>query len=100
MEKKEQEFSLTLINLWNIIENRKTADPDKSYTAFLFKKGINRISQKVGEEAVETLIAALAKDKKEVAEESADLIYHLMVLWNVCGVHPNDVFRIIENRKS
>ena len=100
MEKKEQEFSLTLINLWNIIENRKTADPDKSYTAFLFKKGINRISQKVGEEAVETLIAALAKDKKEVAEESADLIYHLMILWNVSGVHPNDVFRIIENRKS
>ena len=36
----------------------------------------------------------------EVAEESADLIYHLMILWNVCGVHPNDVFRIIENRKS
>ena len=100
MKKKEQESSLTLINLWNTIEKRKTADPSKSYTALLFKKGIKRIAQKTGEEAIETVIASLGKDKKEIIEESADLIYHLMVLWNFCGIKPKDVYKVLDSRKN
>lgn len=100
MTKKEKNISLTLTNLWNTIDERKNSDPNISYTALLFKKGAKRVAQKMGEEAVETVIASLGKNKKEIAEESADLIYHLMVLWNICGISPEDVYKVLDNRKT
>ena len=77
--------------LFAVIEARKTADPASSYTASLFGQGRKVLAQKLGEEAVETVIAALGGDADELVEESADLLYHLLVLWADCGVKPDDV---------
>ena len=86
--------------LFQTIESRRGADPQTSYTAKLFSKGTQRIAQKVGEEAVETVIAAVAGDKEHVVSESADLMYHLCVLWADAGVRPEDVFQTLEKREG
>lgn len=62
------------------LAERKNADPETSYTAKLYQKGTKKIAQKVGEEAVETVLAAMAKDRAETISEAADLVYHLTVL--------------------
>lgn len=77
--------------LYDTIEDRKGADPKDSYTAKLFARGIEKIAQKTGEEAVETVIAAVGQDREAVIAESADLLYHLLVLWAARGVAPGDV---------
>ena len=89
-----------LERLFQTIESRRDADPQVSYTAKLFSKGTQRIAQKVGEEAVETVIAAIAKDKEHVVSESADLLYHLCVLWADAEVKPADVFQTLEKREG
>ena len=81
-----------LDRLYGIIDSRRNADPGSSHTAKLFKKGRAKIAQKVGEEAVETVIEAIRGDKDLVIGESADLLYHLLVLWADCGVKPEDVW--------
>ena len=86
-----------LTYLYEIIKQRKAELPDDSYTAKLFREGLSRISQKVGEEAVETVIASIKKDRKEIIEESSDLIYHLMVLLAGHGI---EYAEIIENLAS
>jgi phosphoribosyl-ATP pyrophosphohydrolase len=88
-----------LDDLWTVIQARRGADPDSSYTAKLFGKGRAKIAQKVGEEAVETVIAALVQDKDALAAESADLLYHLLVLWADVGLDPKDVATVLEARK-
>lgn len=88
----------TLDALFAVVAGRKGSDPEKSYTAKLFAKGRNKIAQKVGEEAVETVIAAIAEDKHNVVTESADLLYHLSVLWAECGVSPDEVWEELRNR--
>lgn len=87
-----------LKKLFETIESRKGADSDSSYTASLFEKGTAKIAQKVGEEAVETCIEALQGDKEKLAAESADLLYHLMVLWADAGLTPDDVMAVLESR--
>lgn len=87
-----------LKQLYEVIEGRKTADPDSSYTARLFSKGTHKIAQKMGEEAVEAAIAAVAESQERLVRESADLIYHLMVLWSHKGIKPQLVWEEIENR--
>lgn len=87
-----------LDDLFSIIAARQGADPETSYTAKLFAKGRHKIAQKVGEEAVETVIAAVALDAKAVTVESADLLYHLLVLWAATGVAPGDVWAELERR--
>lgn len=91
----------------NIIERladtvaaRQGADPDSSYTAKLFAKGRKKIAQKVGEEAVETVIAALAETPDKVVSESADLLYHLLVLWADQGIKPEQVWAELERREG
>ncbi|MEX0915599.1 MAG: bifunctional phosphoribosyl-AMP cyclohydrolase/phosphoribosyl-ATP diphosphatase HisIE, partial [Wenzhouxiangellaceae bacterium] len=69
-----------LAELERIIESRKGADPDSSYTARLLEAGIKRCAQKVGEEGVEVALAASAGDREELVSESADLLYHLLVV--------------------
>lgn len=69
-----------------VVAARREAPPEGSYTASLFAAGRPKIAQKVGEEAVETVVAALAQDRRRVVEESADLLYHLTVLWSDRGV--------------
>lgn len=76
--------------LWSVLETRRGADPEKSYTARLLAKGLPRIAQKVGEEATETVIAALTgeEDDAELVAEASDLLYHLLVLLLARGVDP------------
>lgn len=73
-------MSDTLAQLESTILARRDADPGSSYVAALFAKGMPKIAQKLGEEAVETVIAAVAGDAKAVTGEAADLIFHLLVL--------------------
>ena len=87
-----------LLKLYNVIEERKTADPETSYTARLYAKGINKIAQKFGEEAVETTIAAVAEGNDRLMRESAALLYHLLVLWSAKAVAPADVWQELERR--
>lgn len=89
-----------LDQLYAVVNARKGDDPDQSYTARLFAKGTPKIAQKLGEEAVETVIAALAEGPENVASESADLLYHLMVLWADKGIDPADVWAILAQRQG
>src|SRR5215468_6079598 len=89
-----------LQRLYATIAARKTADPGSSYTAKLLHQGRTRIAKKMGEEAVETAIAAVANDSDAVVAESADLLYHLLVLWADCGVEPDEVWRKLADREG
>ena len=89
-------FGPTVERLAETIAQRHREMPEESYTAELIRRGPERVSQKVGEEAVEVVIAALRGDR--VAEETADLVYHLLVLLEERGVHPDEVARILNDR--
>ena len=78
--------------LFYTICEKKTADPKGSYTAQLLDAGTNTIAQKVGEEAVETIIEAISKRKNGLICESVDLLYHLMVLWADSNVKLEDIW--------
>jgi phosphoribosyl-ATP pyrophosphohydrolase len=82
------------------IASRKGADPEGSYTAKLFAKGTHKIAQKVGEEAVEAVIEAVRGKKGRLAAESADLLYHLLVLWADAGLDPQDVWDELARREG
>ena len=86
--------------LYALILSRRGADPAFSYTAKLFAKGRRKIAQKVGEEAVEAVIAAVDEGRKDLIGESADLLYHLMVLWADCGISPADVYAELARREG
>ena len=89
-----------LERLFSVIEDRKGGDPAASYTAKLLAEGIPKIAKKLGEEATETIIAATAATPAEVARESADLLYHLLVLWAAAGVKPADVWAELARREG
>lgn len=80
-----------LETLWDIIEDRKAHSPSGSYTAQLLAAGLPRIAQKVGEEATETVVAALSQAPERTVSEMADLIYHCMVLLAVKGLTWTDL---------
>ena len=82
-----------------VIENRD-ADPETSYTARLISKGRAKIAQKLGEEAIETVIAAMADDKAEIVAESADLMFHLAVLLADAGLSFDDIRAELERREG
>ena len=91
--------SLGFLNeLFDLIKNRKTELPEKSYTSELFKSGADRIIQKVGEEAVETIIAAKNRDKTEVVNEVSDLIYHLFVMLAEQDIEFGDIVNNLKKR--
>jgi len=90
----------TLNRLVEVIKRRKTDMPEGSYTAYLFSKGIDKILKKIGEEAAETIIAAKNKSKPELAMESADLLYHLLVLFVNEGLELDDVLIELERRAT
>ncbi|THD37946.1 MAG: phosphoribosyl-ATP diphosphatase [Sphingomonas sp.] len=81
-----------------LIRSRKGADAASSYTASLFAAGRAKVAQKVGEEAVETVIAAMGDDKKALTGEAADLIYHLVVLLADAGLSLDDVRQELARR--
>lgn len=82
------------------IAERRTASPDQSYTAKLLLKGVEACAKKLGEEAVETAIAAALHDKTKVTAEAADLLYHLLVLLEASGVKLADVMAELERRQG
>ncbi len=86
--------------LFNQVKIRASADPAQSYTAKLLKEGVAKCAKKVGEEGVEVAIAALGSDGKAKIEESADLLYHLSVLWVASGVDPADVYAELKAREE
>jgi phosphoribosyl-ATP pyrophosphohydrolase len=89
-----------LDELYGVIVERKGADPESSYTAKLFQDGIETIAGKVGEEAVETVVAGLSERPEALAAESADLLYHLLVLWAAKGLEPGEVWAELEARRG
>jgi phosphoribosyl-ATP pyrophosphohydrolase len=89
-----------LTELETIIEERSKASPEESYTAQLRQKGIPFIAQKVGEEAVETIIEALQGNRERLTSESADLVYHLLVLLNNSDLSLGDVAAELKRRHS
>ncbi len=90
----------TLARLEATIAARSGADPDSSYVAKLNAKGLGKIAQKLGEEATETVIAALTEDDKALVGESADLLFHLMVLLGAKGVPLSDVMAELDRREG
>lgn len=89
-----------LDRLFEVIESRRLSDPERSHTAKLFSKGTAKIAQKLGEEAVETVIAGIGGEPGALAAESADLLYHLLVLWADRGLKPEEVWRELERRRA
>jgi len=86
--------------LFETIKSRKDADPASSYTAKLFRQGKLKIAKKLGEEGVETALAAVAEDKEHLIDESADLLYHLLVLWAACDVTPEEAYKALDARTN
>ncbi|MGI8555648.1 MAG: bifunctional phosphoribosyl-AMP cyclohydrolase/phosphoribosyl-ATP diphosphatase HisIE [Pyrinomonadaceae bacterium] len=89
-----------LFALEQIIKDRKTNPAENSYTSKLFKKGINKIAQKVGEEAVELVIEAKDDDADLFKNEAADLLFHLLILLAAKNVSLTDVLQVLENRRK
>ncbi|SET45221.1 bifunctional phosphoribosyl-AMP cyclohydrolase/phosphoribosyl-ATP diphosphatase HisIE [Thorsellia anophelis] len=87
-----------LYELETIIASRKTADANSSYTASLYASGTKRIAQKVGEEGVETALAATVGDREELKNEAADLLYHLMVLLQDQELNLSTIINQLKNR--
>ncbi len=94
------ELDAALDRLWHVIQSRRGADPQTSYTARLFARGRAKIAQKLGEEAVEAVIEGVAGDSAKLVGESADLLYHLLVLWADAGVSPADVAAELARREG
>lgn len=91
---------MTIIeDLYAVIEDRKANPVEGSYTNYLMNKGVEKISKKIGEEAVETAIAAVKNNKEATAEEIADVTYHLLVLMSHMGISIEDVEAVLRNRR-
>ncbi|GLQ12252.1 phosphoribosyl-ATP pyrophosphatase [Devosia yakushimensis] len=91
---------MTLETLDQRLALRAAASPDESYTAKLIARGVEKCAQKLGEEATEAVIAAVSRDKPELVKESADLLYHLLVLLRASGVALDDVMAELDARTA
>ena len=89
-----------LDRLFKVIESRRGADPETSHTAKLLQRGTKRIAQKVGEEAVEAVIEAIRGNRQKLAAESADLVYHVLVMWADAGIKPADIDDIADRAEQ
>ncbi len=89
----------TLDGLYSVIKSRRGADPSRSHTARMFLRGPAKIAQKFGEEAVEAVIEGAHNNGKALVLESADALYHLLVLWAACGVKPAQVWKELKRRE-
>ena len=93
-------MSHALDKLFATIAARKGSDPSQSYTAKLLASGVEKCAKKFGEEATEAVIAAIQKDKTELAKEYADVLYHLLVLWAASGITPEEVYAVLQSREG
>ncbi len=90
---------MTIDELYKVIEDRKRNAPAGSYVASLFEQGLDRIAQKVGEEAVEVVIAAKNDSKEQLVSESADLLFHLMILLSAREINPSELLQELDKRR-
>ena len=97
MTKNEDQLSEVLSYLEKVIKDRKKSKV-KTYTSDLLSQGIDRVSQKVGEEAIEVVIASNNKKKRQVISESADLVFHLLVLCQKLNIKKNDIAKELLRR--
>ena len=87
--------------LWKKIEVRaSSSSSEESYVASLLSKGLKECSKKLGEEAVETVLASITKDKAETIKESADLLFHLFVLWKSLNILPEEIMNELKDRDA
>ena len=86
--------------LFDVIEDRKKKSSENSYTSSLFRDGLPKIAQKIGEEGTEVVVAALAQDDHRLIEEVADLTYHTLVLLSARGIQPSQILAELEKRHS
>ena len=91
---------MTLDELYKIIEDRKKNLPKNSYVASLFKKGKDKIIQKVGEEATEVIIAAKNESRQRIISEIADLLFHLLIMMSLFQVTPRDILKALNKRQK
>ena len=96
----EGQLGPALDRLWQVIQSRRGSDPQTSYTARLFSRGRAKIAQKLGEEAIEAVIEGVGNNRAALAGESADLLYHLLVLWAAAGISPADVAAELTRREG
>ena len=89
-----------LTRLYQAILDRRDADPEQSRTARLLQQGNKKIAQKLGEEAVEAALEGVLGNRDKLVAESADLLYHLFVMWAACGVKPEDVWAELKRREG
>ena len=89
-----------LDRLWSVVMSRRTANPAVSHSARLLSRGTAKVAQKFGEESVECLIEAVAGNRDAVVAESADVLYHLIVLWVACGIRPEEVWDELKRREG
>ena len=94
------ELGSALDRLWEVIQARRGADPQTSYTARLFSRGRAKIAQKFGEEAIEAVIESVGNNPAALVGESADVLYHLLVLWAAAGVSPDNVAAELSRREG
>ena len=92
--------AMVLDRLWSVVVSRRAADPAVSHSARLLSRGTAKVAQKFGEEAVECLIEAVAGNRDAVVAESADVLYHLIVLWVSAGVSPDEVWAELKRREG
>jgi phosphoribosyl-ATP pyrophosphohydrolase len=92
-------MSDSIMRLYHAVLAARGGDPEASRTARLLQAGRGKVSKKLAEEAVEVVIDAIHGDSDAVIRESADLLYHLVVLWTVSGVHPDEVWTEMQRRE-
>ena len=95
-----QDEAAVLDRVFAVIQSRRDADPEISHVARLFQKGTRKIAQKVGEEAVEVVIEAVRGKRDRIIAESADLMYHLLVLWADAHVLPGEIWEELARREG
>lgn len=92
--------AVVLDRLWSVVMSRRAADPAVSHSARLLSRGTAKVAQKFGEEAVECLIEAVAGNRDAIVTESADVLYHLIVLWVASGIEPREVWDELKRREG
>ena len=96
----EKRDGAVIMELFEVVEQRKGGDPKTSYVARTVARGTEHVAKKVGEEGVEVALAGLSGDRARVVSESADLLFHLCLLWSETGVEPGDVFAELSSRRG
>ncbi len=94
------ELGTIIDELYELVKDRKTTPKEGSYTNYLFEKGVDKICKKIGEESTEVVIAVKNASREEIIYETADLIYHLIVMMGEMDVTPTQIYQELKNRRS